>query len=412
MSLLHAVENTSFYYNRFLLITLFAAASCLVSGKLQADDHLLEQDKIPLWKLSYQDNFGEKLTFEGKKVAQTNEGVILLQKPDRTYVRVDGDNVVQLQETDKTFSYLSAEEFEKQVRENFTEDLGDFGGRRFERTEHYLIISGNYSTDQDKRFGIFIEQVYDQFYAHWKRFGVELEKPPLPLVIILDPTYEFTDNWLPDERVMPVASAGLKGNFDGLYLLSMNRAIVDSELSLDKNDAADVVKQAYIQLCYSSGLFQPYADIPDWVAKGSAWCFGAPDYQHSFGWSRPGSNHYLKLYPKLSQHTPTSLTELVSSDSRFQVTPWNQINTPDPLTTMGEEMQREAHAFYESSLLIAYLFKHKRSEVGKYMQRVSQLKPLQKYEEQQRRADFEAAFGDDWKRLDQQLKNYGHRLKR
>ena len=145
-------------------------------------------------------------------------------------------------------------------------------------------------------------------------------------------------------------------------------------------NVATIVHEATHQIAFNCGLHTRYADNPMWLAEGLAMFFETPDLRTGSGWGTIGrvNQRRLRGFQAFSQsaRAADSLATLISSEDRFR------------------NPEQVAAAYDESWALTYFLIRNHRDKYVEYLTAVS-LKPRLIWDAaEERRAEFEAIFGD------------------
>jgi hypothetical protein len=160
-------------------------------------------------------------------------------------------------------------------------------------------------------------------------------------------------------------------------------------------NVATIVHEATHQIAFNCGLHTRYADNPMWLTEGMAMYFETPDLRSGSGWQTAGRLNVTRLarfreYSRDRRKTD-SLSTLISGETRFR--------EPDAMID----------AYSESWALSYFLIRTRRDEFVGYLKLLAAKPRLRWDAPEQRRTEFEAAFGDV-AALEQELSRYVQRL--
>lgn len=306
----------------------------------------------------------------------------MLQSDDGRIWMIQPDQIIKRESDDQPLEPLSADDMAKRMQEELP------GGFSVYRTAHY-VIAHNTTDDYVKQVGLLFELLHKGFYAYWRNQGWRLPEPEFPLVALV-----FADH--DDFLKHATAEVGQTANVViGYYHLSSNRMTTFNMPNLERN-VATIIHEATHQLAYNCGLQQRFADNPMWVSEGLAMFFESPDFKSASRWRGIGHVNLvnLKRWREFQPSRPAdSLVTLLSDDQRFR--------SPD---TAG-------NAYAESWALTYYLLRTHREEYVKYLQKLSQGKPMVEMSARERLGLFEDIFGESVADIDKALVHYMRRVK-
>ncbi|MFV0446052.1 MAG: DUF1570 domain-containing protein [Planctomycetaceae bacterium] len=262
-----------------------------------------------------------------------------------------------------------------------------------------------------------LEQVYNEFWSHFSKRQLDLQVPEFPLVVLIFPTQKQFAEYARKEGV--VYGMNLKGYYSrntnriALFAEEVGRTEVGregnettdlagtSELSADATgrvlatvagDFRDtLIHEAIHQLAYNTGLHSRIGDHPRWLSEGLAMLFEEDSRRDDSISRNPvdrvNRSRYLWFMNYRQERRPKqALEEFILGDQLFR--------------------QSTLDAYSESWALSFYLIETRRAEYRRYLQLVGQRDPLHAYTADERRADFQAAFGADLNYLEGQYLRY------
>ena len=287
--------------------------------------------------------------------------------------------------------------------------LAEFGeGFEIVRTDHYVICT-NAGKPYAEWCGNLFERLLSAFLTHWRGKPLSLEEPAAPLpAVVFASAEEFARFAAKDAGPATAKSKGyysVRTNRIVLYDLTAGPNSPPAQTPLDVArkvaaspfNVATVVHEATHQIAFNCGLHTRYADNPVWLTEGMAMYFETPDLKNRTGWRTIGKVNRLRLgqfKKSLSgRPSPDSLVSLISSDQRLT------------------NAETAALAYAEAWALSYFLIHKRRGQYENYLDALSQKKPLEWNTPKQRLAEFQAAFGEDLKQLDQEFLRYIARLR-
>jgi len=178
-----------------------------------------------------------------------------------------------------------------------------------------------------------------------------------------------------------------------------NIADVNRRMAKSLSNVATMVHEATHQFAFNGGLHQRYADNPLWLMEGMAMFFEVPDLRNKAGWASVGKPNKMRVaafanWYKSGQRPENSLQTLVQDDTRF-------------LTAQTAET-----AYAEAWSLTYYLIKRRRDEYAAYLKQIADKPMLNYLSAEERLAEFEKYFGDDWRELDEEMVALLKRIRR
>ena len=338
----------------------------------------------PLVRVAVRAGTGEAATLTGRILTEAQDGGILLETRDGRLHTVPPEQLQQRTETNDEFQPLNADELGRQLRDEF----GD--GFEIITTRRYVIC-----TNAGRRYaewcGSLFERLMNAFLTHWRVRPLRLSEPDRPLVaIVFASQRQFAEYATADAGAAVAGAPGyysIRTNRVVLYdltarpgaapartLAEIGRKVAEAPLSV-----ATVVHEATHQIAFNCGLHTRYADNPLWLTEGMAMYFETPDLESRSGWrtvGRPNTARLAQFLDYARRRPADSLATLVSTDGRFT-----------NAETAGD-------AYAEAWALSYFLIKTRRQDYVDYLDRLSQKRRLFWDTAEQRRTEFEAAFGD------------------
>jgi hypothetical protein len=256
------------------------------------------------------------------------------------------------------------------------------------QTEHYLILATS-SEDYAQFCGKILEKVHGEYLKFMEGIGVSVKSPPrrLPVLIFaavpefeayaakLHPEISFSD------------TPGFYTVRDNLVLLqdltrdrslrttaAIRRSLADQPLQV-----ATVIHEAVHQLAFNTGVQVRLADNPVWFAEGLSLCFEQPSLRTPLLWMRPNlvnARHHAEFL-RISEDSalPIPLADLIRQDALFQ------------------QSGTATAAYAESWALVTWLVRERPEQLGKWIERLRQQKPLEPVTAAERSALFADVFG-------------------
>ncbi len=343
---------------------------------------------------------GRPIHISGTVLVEAQDGGLLVLDAARVLWAVTPDEL-EVHETDPR-PFVSYDK--QQMAQHLLAEMPQ--GFRVHTTAHYVICY-NTTTVYAEWCGALFERLYLAFFNYWRKRGFELTDPEWPLVALVfdgKPAYlAYAESELGaapsstigyyhprTNRVTMYDLTGVDGALAGRVGSAAQVNLILSRPQAERT-VATIIHEATHQLAFNCGLQSRYADIPLWISEGVAIYFETPDLRSKRGWRGIGGVNQVRL-AEFRRYLPTrpadSLQTLVAGPERFR----------SARTLPG--------AYAEAWALNYFLIRKYPRQHLKYMQLLSQKRPLFFDEPQQRLAEFQEAFGDDLQQLDQEFLRY------
>lgn len=308
-------------------------------------------------------------TVTGAIAAKDEESFWLLQRDGRLdNFPIQG--VTDYKPLGGAFRPLSSTDLRDQLIKEF--------GRGYEvgSSTHYLVVAGK---GQSKRFVALFEDLYRHLHVYLAARNFRIYEPEFPLVAVVFPNQQKFVEYCLSEKVRP--SPGLRG----YYLHTSNRvALFDTG---DTTGALDgtVIHEAVHQVAFNLGLHRRIGENPQWVVEGLATAFEPENFRSPLPTTpvsaKINRERYLRFRNYLAERRPAkSLEEFVKSDRLFQ--------------------SATLDAYSQAWALTFFLLETRQQQYSQYLKRIAARPQLEPYQEDDRLADFQEAFGKDLGSLD------------
>lgn len=344
---------------------------------------------------------GETTKISGEIQVEAQDGGLLLMSRDGTLWALQPTEIQNRTRDDQPFEQLDRES----VKSRLVAELP--AGFKIYETAHYVIA---YNTNRAYAtwVGALYERLYRGFYGYWKKKGVELNDPELPLVaIVFDDQSSYTKYSKPELGASASAIVGyysLRSNRVITYDLTgrgelrttkrpTNQAIINKVLAAPQAlpTVATIIHEATHQIAYNSGLQRRYADNPLWLSEGLAIYFETPDLKSSRGWRSIGSVNTVrlqKLRAEIQSYTPAKFVRMLTDDD------------------MLRDSETALSGYAQSWGWCHFLSKRYPKEFSAYLTELSDGKPLETSTADERVALFRQHFGSDLNKLYNQFVKY------
>lgn len=355
------------------------------------------------------------LGFVGREIADyrtvSGQGKYLMED-ERGFLRfIPGDGIVSIDDApDTTLGEL---------RKAMTEELHEEFGEEFsvKISEHYIFVYNASDGYAEWCMGLF-DSLSEGFERFATRNGFELNSRVEPMVVVIFASkYDFVQFASQKSETgkgadQIAAYYNLQSNRVVLYDLSQTEGTdsaetrrkskyLESKEFLSRPNAefnvATIVHEATHQIAYNRGVFQRPGPFALWAVEGLSLLFETPNGRASQGgWgyrtSFPTNDRQLRFFRNFASSTKNR----------------------DPLreTITQELMTKDLQGYYGTSwALFYYFYKKKPKALAEYITAVSKRPPGTLYTKEERIADFEEHFGDDWDKLTDSLLRFVKRLR-
>ncbi len=297
--------------------------------------------------------------------------------------------------------------------------LAEFGpGFETISTERYLFVH-NVSDGYAEWCARLFEKVADAFDKFAAKSKLPTTERVEPLVVVVFATRRQFVEYAARETPSPdklAAYYNMQTNRVALYDLSggessrddaeperRRRTFQETKEFLSRPNAAfnvaTIVHEASHQVAFNRGLFFRAGPLPFWAVEGLALTFETPNGRASqSGWSFTGT------FPKNERMLEIFRQYAATTRKR------------DPLRSVVAaqnigDARDDVEGFYAASwALFYYLYRRRPNELAAYLRETAAKPPFVAYPAEDRIADFERYFGDDWEKLTENLLRFIRRL--
>ena len=304
-----------------------------------------------------------------------------------------------------------------------SELLREFG-REYEvrGTRHFLVCAAR---GRARHFAPIFEDVYGAFHREFTTRGFTIKEPEFPMVaIVFADRSSYLAYCKRDESPGAAAAVGYYSPRSNRIALSERPRTVQRRTgpndnpirtalggsprrcsscaggvvlpTIDASLESTLIHETTHQIAFNTGLHKRIGDTPRWTVEGLATLFEAPGIRNRSPGRATAARVNRERYVwygnyRKSRRKPRSLEAFIASDAKFG---------------SGHALD----AYSEAWALTFYLFETRTTTYAKYLKRISERDPLEKYTAKQRVADFKAEFGEDIERLEGNLLRYYDRL--
>jgi len=344
---------------------------------------------------------GQTIEVSGEIQIEAQDGGLLLMGRDGVLWALQPDEIKARSEDDAPFERLDRAAVKKKLLKELP------SGFQIYETANYVVA---YNTS--RAYAMWVASLYERlhrgFYNYWKKRGLDLHEPELPLVAVVfeDQTAyaKHSEPELGDAASSIVGYYSLRSNQVITYDLTgrgefrtarrpSTSAIINKVLADPQAvpTVATIIHEATHQLAYNSGLQRRYADNPLWVSEGLAIYFETPDLKSSRGWRSIGSVNEVrlsKLRRDIGNYTVANFVQMLTDDELLR--------NPDTAISGYAQAWGWCH----------FLAKRYSKEYAAYLTELSKGEPMTYGDADDRVALFRKHFGDDLEKLHAQFVRY------
>lgn len=343
--------------------------------------HAQSPSQLPRWTFRTQ---VDGAWLEGTPLAWSDKQIELLLRDGslRSFASADAKQTTKISDT---FQSLTAGDLRAQLQREFGRDFEVSG------TGHYLVV---HPAGQRDYWADRFEQLYRSFVHYFSVRGLTVGKPEFPMVAIVVPKAEEMYAYAAREgtRIGPGVL--------GYYSTRSNRVILYDQSggkAAKKNwsDNSDtIIHEATHQTAFNTGIHRRWPQPPVWVAEGLGTLFEAPgvwDSQtHRNAPDRINRGRFDAFKQIASQVNGPVLQDVVANDRLYRHKP--------------------GAAYAIGWALTHYLVETQPAKYRDYLNRVNAHTKREATDEQ-RLADFRAAFGNDFAMLNARFQRFMADLK-
>jgi hypothetical protein len=345
----------------------------------------------------------EQRELVGQVVLEGQDNSLLFLEQDGRYWFVQPDQIVRLQRTEIAPPAIDR----KDLRMQLATELGE--SFQFHETRHYLIAYQTETAYARWVGGLFEARLYQGFERFWRRKKFPLQNPAYPLVVmVFRSKTEYEEHLQREFGQIPemVAYYNLLTNRVAMYDLTQlagEPVAGNPERKLQQvlqNPAilpmiATMIHEGTHQLIFNRGLQNRFSGNPLWLNEGLAVYFETPNPSNRNGWTEPGLVSLSRLNDfqrNSANRSPQLLQQLVASDDLL----------------IQDETAVAAYA--EAWVLVSFLLARRSDQFIEYLKQAGARQVLQLDTPEQRLAEFEQYFGNDWSGLERESRNFANQL--
>jgi len=301
------------------------------------------------------------------------------------------------------------------VRKRISKKLLEEFGKEFsvKSTEHYLFVY-----DTSEGYVDWCARLFESLEDGFRRFAakneLKLKERVEPMVVVVFASkFEFVKYASKETSAADKVAAyyNMQTNRVVLYDLSetegtsgastkRRRELLETREFLSRPNAAfntaTIVHEATHQIAFDRGLFHRFGPVALWSIEGLSLLFETPN-----GKASQGGWGYRSSFP--TNERQLALFKNFANTTRQQ----------DPIRDLIRQsaFNNDIQGSYSTSwALFYYLYKKQPKELAKYLTEVASKPPCLVYAPEERVADFEKYFGDDWEKLTKNLLRFVRKL--
>ena len=336
--------------------------------------------------------------YVGQVLIEDANGEFLIIARDGAITQFLAEDVILRETTDDVFVPYTKSELSELLLKEFGSDF------KIHTVGPYVIVY-NTSLEYVKWCAALLDRHYEKYREVWSGFGLKLQRPEFPLVVVLFENKAQFNNYGRKEL-----GDGFIPEMNAYYHLMTNRVIlcdltgIESGAQSGKRATAAQIRrittrpragynisaimhEASHQIGFNTGMFQRLAQTPLWLLEGIATMHELPDVNNP---KQAESGD-----PKVNKERLRQLRSFVNKNPTLKSDPYSHIRSileSDDLI----RNQTTALGHYGLSWSVCYyLYKKKPKELAKYLQIMTSKQILEKYPAQDRVTDFEKIFGDN-----------------
>ena len=337
--------------------------------------------------------------YVGKILIEDAAGGFMLIARDGKITQFTADDVISREMNDDVFVPYTKNEISELL-------LKEFGPNFKTYTVGPYVIVYNTSLEYVKWCAALLDRHYEKFREVWSGFGLKLQKPEFPLVVVLlENKAQFKDYGRSE------LGDGFISEMNAYYHLMTNRVVlcdltgIESGAQSGKRATAAMIRkittrpragynisaimhEASHQIGFNTGMFQRFAPTPLWLLEGIAMMHELPDI-HNPKQTESGE-------PKVNKERLRQLNGFINADPILKSNPYVRIQSMLESDDLIRNKNNTALMHYGLSWSICYyLYKKKPKEFSQYLQIMTSQQILDEYPVRNRVDDFEKTFGNN-----------------
>lgn len=342
----------------------------------------------------------------GKIVIEDSVGSMLLETDEGEIWQIMADSIRHRESNDKPLKKLDRDG----LAERLLQELGpDF---QVHHSKNYVVVY-NTTRKYAQWCSSLLERLQRGFIAYWKKQGLELKEPDMPLPVLVFGDKAAYVRYAREEMGEAAGSAigfySLRTNRITMYDLTGMQAMRREETRrgsshditamLSEPEAAPlvatIVHEATHQIAFNCGMQKRYATNPLWLGEGLAMFCETPDLSSNRSWSGFGKINYDRwdrYRENANGNRLGGIRELIVSDDRLR----------NPRTAVD--------AYAEAWAWTYFLATWHTKEFVAYVKMLAERPLLTPDSKQTRLADFTKHFGSDFTALEDEFYRHMSRI--
>jgi hypothetical protein len=353
--------------------------------------------------ITYKNAHRQTETIEVNVIHETDQGDLLAESADGRQWTFRREEIQSRIPSEKEIPLWGRDELVKALQKEYP------SGFEVLQTKHYIVV---YSTSEPfaRDVGKLFEKIKSVFEnAMEKQVGIRPKPLRQPMIaIVFGNQQEYIRAMQPQLGSVAKTTAGVYMPQDNrLYLFDMlggrdaewfrkaSAASVKSPdeitLLLASDTVSTVIHEGVHQIAYNTGFHDRNVRQPLWLVEGLATLLEVPDMDAKNRWAGMGQINWDRaeeLKRDWAKVSPESLEKLINTDGGFR--------------SAGES----GFAYAQAWGLTYFLTKAKKEEYRDFIDLVNRRPPMVEYNPEDRRRDFESAFGKSPAQLEAEFRRY------
>ena len=252
-------------------------------------------------------------------------------------------------ETDRPFKEIDKDDLAKQL-------LRQFKGFKTRSTRHYLCIYNTTDEFCEHKTAI-LETMYPSLVSYFKRQRLPVEKPSIPMVIVMFRTKAEFQRY----RKMPETMlAYYNAVSNRVFLYQYSELVKDAPAIAIKQSTSTIAHEGVHQILHNIGVQKRLSNWPIWLSEGMAEYFSPTTTSSRSKWAGVGKPNHLRMRDLFKHFNATR--GLGNGDLV------KQLVAADQLTATG---------YASAWALTHYLITKKKKELFSYLRDVSETPQLE-----------------------------------
>jgi len=360
---------------------------------------------------------GEIVELVGRVTVQSVSGQRVIQTRDGQYHLIEKDDIIRQSRDDTTFVPFTQREMAALLTAEF-ETIGREFSTRFHihATRNYLIVY-NTSHEYAQWIGGVFETLLNSYITALRRNGFPIENSEFPLVVVL-----LSNRAMFEAYARRDITSGVSPGILAYYHKWTNRVVIYDQTGFESNregaggrltpqglsrildrpgvqeNLSSALHEAVHQIGFNYGVHHRFAFVPLWVCEGLALLFESPSIAAGTGRAagvQVNRKHYHDLVRLMQRPATDPIERLIKSDDAFT----------------SSNLQEVTDAYTLSWGLAYFLNASRPRQWVAYLKLMGAREPYVPYPPEERLADFEAHFGNNWPQFYRDMRLFYERLR-